>query len=332
MLDERSIRVLELWSAAGAPQGDAAEAPAPRSFAAGWSFGEPDLVLTMSEAAVIPAEGRDRFLVFALPTGLAEDRWLRAMEFRPGNPRVVHHVLFYSDATGQARALDESTGEPGYETFGSVGFRPVTNLGGWVPGNPPYELPPGVARRLTKASDFLFWLHYHSDGKEERDRSSIALWFARGPVRFQARMSAIWTERFLIPPGDPDFRIHVEDVLERDITLLGAIPHMHYLGQELQVVAFLPGGERVPIVRVPRWDFRWQQWYRFRTPQELPRGTKLVLDARFDNSAANPLNPQSPPGAVVSGEQTTDEMCKCFLEVLVPVPAAAGSGEADDGG
>ncbi len=321
VLDPRAIEILDLWAAAGAPRGEDAEAPPARRFASGWTLGEPDLVLTMDEAAVIPAEGRDRFLVLVLPSGLAEERWMRALEFRPGNPRVVHHALFYTDASGRARVLDEATDEPGYESFGSVGFQ-AANLGGWVPGSPPYVLPAGLGRRIAPGSDVLIWFHYHPTGKEESDRSSIALWFAREPVEHQARMSAIWTDRFLIPPGDGDFRIHVEDVLERDLRLLAAVPHMHYLGREMQVTAYLPDGELVPIVWVPRWDFNWQQWYRFRTPLELPRGTKLVLDARFDNSAANPLNPSSPPEVVVSGDQSTDEMCRCFLEYAEPLASA----------
>jgi hypothetical protein len=325
LLDERSIRVLELWSAAGAPRGDEGQAPPERRFDPDWSLSQPDLVLTMGEAAVIPAEGRDRFLVFALPTGLDQDRWLRAIEFRPGNPRVVHHTQFYADDQGRARARDEESEEPGYESFGSIGF-PAPNLAGWIPGNPPYELPPGVARRLPRGSDFVLWTHYHPTGREERDRSSVALWFTREPVRFQARMWGLLAERFLIPPGDPDFPIHVEDVLERDTTLLGVIPHMHYLGREMTVVAYLPDGRRVPLVRIPRWDFAWQQWYRYREPLELPRGTKIVLDARYDNSAANPENPNSPPAVVVAGDQSTDEMCRCFFEVLVP----AGEAEEED--
>ncbi len=328
-LDPRSIAVLAAWSEAGAPRGEESEAPR-RTFGSDWALGEPDLVLTMPAAARIPAEGRDLFVVFALPTGLSEERWLRALEFRPGNPRVVHHALLYTDDQGRARALDERTGEPGYESFGSVGF-PAASLGGWLPGNPPYQLPGGIGRRIARGSDVLIWSHYHPTGKEESDQSSIALWFAREPVQAQARMSAIWTERFLIPPGDPDFRIHVEDVLERDMRLLGAVPHMHYLGQEMKVVALLPDGETRPVVWVPRWDFRWQQWYRFRRPLDLPRGTKLVLDARFDNSAANPLNPRSPPEVVVSGDQTTNEMCKCFLEYAEPLGSAPAS-EADEGG
>lgn len=330
-LPEHQIEILRAWAESGAAKGDDAEAPPPRTFSSDWAFGEPDLVLEMQEEMVVPADGEDLFTCFVIPTGLTEDKKVKAFEFRPGNPAVVHHALFYTDNQGAARKLDAEQPGPGYESFGSVGFRPIDSLGGWIPGNPPYELPPGVARRISKNTDLVIYFHYHPSGKETTDKSKLALWFTDEEIEWRPRMAAVWTNQFKIPAGDPDYRIHVERELETDYKILGAIPHMHYVGKSMKVVAELPTGEVVPIIHIPEWDFAWQQWYRYREVLELPKGTKLRLDASFDNSAANPLNPMQPPRDIFPGDQTWNEMCKCFLETLVPfAPPASSEPEAPE--
>lgn len=331
-LTPRQVELIRRWAESGAPEGDPAEAPPQREFPSGWALGEPDLELEMREDMVVPAEGSDLFVCFVIPTGLTEDKKVRAFEFRPGNPAVVHHALFYTDDKGAARALDAADERPGYQSFGGVGFRPRDSLGGWVPGNPPYELPPGVARRISQGTDLVIYFHYHPSGKVETDRSRLALWFTDEEVAERPMMAAVWVKDFMIPAGAADFALHEERVLERDYRVLGAVPHMHYVGKSMKVVAELPSGESVPIISIPEWDFTWQQWYRYFQPLELPKGTKLVLDARFDNSASNPWNPSSPPRDVRQGEQTWNEMCKCFLEILVPwTPAPAPADPVEDG-
>jgi hypothetical protein len=330
VLSSAEIATLAAWVEAGAPEGDPADAPAPREFPSGWALGEPDLVLTIPEAYALGAEGRDEHRVFVLPTGLTEGKWVAAVDYKPGNPKVVHHVLGAFDTTGQARALDEADPGPGYATFAGFGtrpggfpFLPSGGLSGWAPGKAPRPLPEGVGRYLPAGSDVLLQVHYHKSGKPETDTSAIGLYFARGPIDKLVRGAAVMPPRGLfsfrpdlrIPAGDTHHVVTGTWTAPYDAHAIAVIPHMHWLGTDFLLTATRPDGSAVTLIRVDRWDFNWQDTYDFETPVALPEGTVLQMVAHFDNSAANPANPRRPPVEVRWGEQTTNEMCIGFLQL-----------------
>lgn len=317
-LTDEQVATIARWADEGAEEGDPADLPAPPTFADGWRLGKPDLVLEMPEAFEVPASGGDVFRCFVIPTGLAESRTVAAVEFRPGNRRVVHHALFFLDTTGRARRLDEADDGPGYRTFGGVGIAPTGSLGGWAPGFSPRPLPDGVGRLLEAGSDLVLQVHYHPGGKPETDRSSVGIYFTKSPAR-ETKVIApvILINRDLaIPPGDDDYRRTTSFTLPVDVHAYGIAPHMHWLGREMKVTARTPDGREVPLIWVKDWDFNWQNLYVFEAPVALPAGTTLELEATFDNSAANPRNPSRPPRLVRFGEQTTDEMCLCAVHVV----------------
>ena len=285
-------------------------------FPDGWRNGEPDLVIEMPEAFTIPAEGRDIYRNFVIPTGFTEDKWLAAVEIRPGNRRVVHHVLVHLDVSGKARELDAKDPGPGYRTGGGVGFPSAGQIGGWAPGNVARRSPDGIGVNVPKHSDIVIQVHYNLNGKPETDRTKVGLYFAKGPVDQRARLFPL-ASRINIPAGDADYRVTSSMPVPADVTLRSVMPHMHLLGREMKVFATLPDGTELPLVHVPEWDFNWQNSYAFAEPVKLPRGSKVTLEARYDNSAANPRNPNSPPKAVRWGEQTTDEMCLAYLNFTV---------------
>lgn len=311
-LSADEIALFEAWAKAGAPRGAAEDARRASSFESGWRLGEPDLVISMSEAYTVKAEGDDEFRVFVLPTGLTEDRELIGFDLRPGSPAVVHHALMFLDDSGRARQLDERSEGYGYPSSGgvSVGFNAYGLLGGYVPGRQPTLLPDGVARRVKKNSDVLLQVHYHSSGKVEKDKSTLALYFAKEKKpRTQLGDFFMGTTNIDIKPGDKRYRRHAAVDLPVDVEVIGVWPHMHYLGTSIKIWARLPDGRDVPMISIDQWDFRWQGQYYYRKPLKLPAGTRVMVTSYYDNSADNSDNPTSPPKRVRFGQQSTDEMC-----------------------
>ncbi|MFO0902071.1 MAG: redoxin domain-containing protein [Pirellulales bacterium] len=329
---KEEIEKIADWVEAGCPQGKTDDAPPRRAFRDGWKLGrEPDVVLEIPEYQ-LGAEGPDEYRCFILPTEFGEDRYVTAMEVLPGNARVVHHVIAFLDTSGRARQLDDRDEGPGYLTSaGFPGFFPAGGLGGWAPGNQPSELPSGMARVLPKRADVVLQVHYHRSGKPETDRTRIGLYFSRTPVDRAVRNLPVLPlggplGDLRIPANNARYEVKTTFVLPHDVLAIAVTPHMHLLGKDMQLQARLPDGTTRPLVRVVDWDFNWQETYAFREPIALPRGTRLELQAHFDNSASNPYNPHRPPTDVLWGESTDEEMCIAFLEV-VPQRRAASPDE-----
>jgi hypothetical protein len=314
----RELATLASWADAGAPLGDAKQIPPARHFTDGWQLGQPDAVLMPAKPYQLAASGDDVYRNFVIKTSFPEDRYVSAVEVRPGNRAVVHHVINYLDGLGAAAKLDgkDNDGQPGYTTFGGPGFLPTGSLGGWAPGNDPYFLPDGVAMKLPKGANIVLQVHYHRDGKPETDLTKVGLHFVRKPVDKQIYYPFAINAWFQIPPNASRHEVRATAVIGEDSHALSVIPHMHLLGREMKLQAKLPDGTEKPLVWIKDWDFNWQATYYFKEPIALPKGTKIELLAYYDNSAGNPRNP---PGnrtrTITWGEQTTDEMCIAFIGV-----------------
>ncbi len=319
-LTDREIATLAAWARAGAPEGDARDVPPMPSFTSSWHLGEPDLVVAMAKPFDVPASGPDIYRAFVLKADIPEDKMVVGVEFRPGASAVVHHCLVHLDTTGTARRLEERAGGNGYPSFGSPGFTPSGSLGGWVPGATPRFLPDRMGRPLAKGADIVIQVHYHPSGKAEKDRSSLAIYYARKPVTRIVAALSLWSRDIDIPAGESHYRRTIDQTLPIGVTVIGITPHMHLVGREMKVTATRPSGEVEPLVWVNDWDFRWQDQYVFESPIELPAGTKIHIDALYDNSAQNPRNPSDPPKRIRFGEQTTDEMCICFIAIAIDKP------------
>ncbi len=329
---ERSVpasatKVLAKWVAQGMPEGDPKDAPAAIKFDDNWTLGEPDLILESPSDVTIAAQGKDLFRVLVFPTNLTEDKDVVAVEVRPGNARVVHHTVNLVDRTGIARKLqaeaaanakpDDPDRGPGYPVKMGFGFIPdrAGILGGWAPGMLPKKLPDGVALNLPKASDICIQIHYHRTGKEETDRTKIGLYFAKKPATERFTSLPVAGLFWAIPAGDKEYIVDRSWRTIEDVTAYRLIPHMHLLGKDIELFATLPGEKERSLIRIPVWDYNWQEQYDLKEPLKLPKGTILRVRATFDNSASNPNNPSSPPKVVRLGEQTTDEMCFVFLGI-----------------
>jgi peroxiredoxin len=341
-LSDQEIKTLADWADGGTPAGDPKAAPPPRKFVDGWQLGVPDLILTPEDDFLVGPSGKDLFRCFVMPTKLTEDKYVAAVELRPGNPQVVHHVLLFVDTMGQARKLeltdqekeqknpvvDEHTGKPskydrgpGYTRTMGVGFLPKINLTGWAPGYNSRLFPEGVGIFLPKNADVVMQVHYHRNGRAEKDRTRVGLYFAKKKMDHPYQSGAVaggagkgpFRFFFSIPPGEERFRLDGDTWATQDFTLFSIMPHMHLLGREITLTMTPPEGKEKTLLAIKHWDYNWQEMYFLKEPMQVKAGTKFHVEAYYDNSDKNPLNPSSPPRRVTLGEQTTNEMCFVFL-------------------
>ena len=325
-LTDAQIAAIGAWVSQGMPQGDVSKMPKLPQFEEGWHLGKPDLVLEMPVAYNLPASGPDVFRNFVIPTGLTEDKWVRAVEFRPSARKVVHHVLFAYAAGGSMAKVDGADGKPGFGGMGTVGVSPNQGdtsggLGGWAVGATPVFLPAGLARPLPKGSDFLLQMHFHLTGKLETEKSLVGIYFADKapehkliPVGLPALFG--FGSGIDIPAGEKNFTIQDSFVLPVDTRVYSATAHAHYVGKEMKLIATLPDGTVTPMIWIPDWDFAWQDPYVYKDAVSLPKGTRLDATLKYDNSADNPRNPSNPPKRVWWGEESFDEMGSVGLTLV----------------
>ena len=310
-LSAHEIAILQQWAAAGAPQGNPAETPAPPVFKEGWPLGPPGLEAQMPKPFTIPADGPDLYRCFVIPLPPGPERYVKAIDIRPGNSRVVHHALLFQDVARQARRRDTGNG---YSCFGTPGFLPARGLGGWTPGKRAVFEPPGMAENLYPRADLVLQVHYHPTGKPETDQTRVALYFTPEKPRRHLSDIALGSNRIDIPAGDAAYKVMDHFTLPVDVEIFGVIPHAHYVCRDMLGYAILPNGERRTLIHIPNWDFNWQDQYRYPVPLRLPADTRIIMEFTYDNSEQNPRNPNHPPRRVVYGPATTDEMAGLHLE------------------
>ncbi|MDE0103065.1 MAG: cytochrome c [Bryobacterales bacterium] len=310
-LPDHEVELLAAWVAAGAPEGSGPAPPLP-SFPEGWNLGEPDLEIAMEEPYTVPADGPDVYRNFPARVPTQEDRWVRAIEFKPLARTVVHHSLFAADTTGKAREYDAEDDIPGYPGM-SGGIEGKISLRGWAVGGGPRIFPEEAPIRLPAGSDFIFESHFHPSGKPETEVSTVALYFSEEPatkeqVTFQLPPAFGSGAGLDIAPGDADYTISESLTLPAAIALHSVTPHAHYIGKEFKAWAELPDGGEVPLIWIKDWDFAWQDMYVYEERVILPAGTIVRTRIRYDNSAENPRNPSHPPKRVYWGTGSEDEM------------------------
>ena len=318
-LTDQQIALIGDWAKHGAPEGDAADKPTPPKFPSGWLAGEPDQTFKMTKVYSVPAQGPDQFQCFVIPLNADQDEYVKKVEFRPGNPKIVHHAILFLDTSGEARRRETVPGQ-GYSCVGGPGLDITGALGGWAPGAMPSESKDGVARTIKKGSDLILQIHYHLDGKAEQDQSVVGLTFTKTPPTKGLTLMVLGNEKIDIPAGDSHYVIHASGVLPMDAEAVGIFPHAHYLCKDMKVDAHLPDGSVVPLIWIKDWDFNWQGSYRYASPVKLPQGTRLEMQYTYDNSAANPHNPSNPPREVKFGEETTNEMGFAFVSLTLASP------------
>ncbi len=283
------------WIDGGAPQGDQQKMPRLAMPSNGWGIGQPDVTYSMPQTAEIPAAGMVPYHYYETPTGFATDKWVQAIEARPGNAAVVHHILIYVRGPGVDPAEREALGLGG------------GMLTGYAPGNSPDIYAPGVALKIPANSRLLWQIHYTPTGKPETDRSQLGIKFADTPPRYEHKVGHALNARFRIPPRSPQYAVRSSFTFPADAWMTSLTPHMHLRGKSFYYEARYPNGQKETLLSVPKYDFNWQTTYELAEAKPMPRGTQINCVATFDNSANNPANP-NPNTAVGWGEQTWEEM------------------------
>ncbi len=314
-LSPAQVTTLARWVADGLLEGATGDMPTVPSFPDGWQLGTPDVVVGMPEVFTVPADGPDVFRNFVLPIAGERRRLVRAIEFRPGNARVLHHARLLLDDSGDMRRLDDRDPGPGFGGMDAPGARfPDGHFLGWAPGTRPAV--DDYAWPLEPGNDLVIQMHLKPTGREERVQASVGVYFTDTPPAMTPVMLRLGSKTIDIGPGDAAYDVVDRFELPADVTVLSLYPHAHYLAKSMRVDARVPGGRRVPLLSIPEWDFNWQDAYTLARPQSLPRGAVIEMRYRYDNSAANPRNPASPPVRVRFGPGTRDEMGELLVQVV----------------
>ena len=278
--------------------------PLPRPFPTDWVIGKPDSILQLDTPIDIKATGVMNYQTVVVDSKLDSDRWIQAVEIRPTAREVVHHVLVFTapPKTGVELFPPKPRGSEASGFFAA-----------YVPGNCAQIFPPGFGKKLAKGSRLVFQIHYTPNGTATKDQLQIAFKYAAAKPDKELKVFGLANPKFEIPPGDDNYKDSAEIKLPFDITLTGLMPHMHVRGKACKYVAEFPDGSKKVLLEVPRYDFNWQLGYKLAEPIALPKGTKLVYTAWFDNSDKNPANPD-PKKTVTWGPQTFDEMLLGYIE------------------
>jgi hypothetical protein len=320
-LSDRERETLTAWAADGAVNGDPKDLPAQPVFSEGWSLGKPDVVLEMLEDYRLPATGTIQYEWFYIPTNFAEAKWVKSLEVRPGDRAAVHHVLVYYRAKPDAKVPPIARGNQRHQSNpppdepGVSGHPRRTDLTGmpprlvatYAPGTNPQVAPAGTAFRLEPGGVIELQMHYTATGKPTSDRTKVGITFASEAPPREVRAQHFMNMGMRLPAGAANVAVTTDLEFLQDATVWGLFPHTHLRGKRWAYTLELPSGEKKSILSVPRYDFNWQTYYMFREPLQVPKGSRIVSTAWYDNSAANKNNPNSKLD-VLWGDQTWQEM------------------------
>lgn len=308
-LTQAEIDTILTWVKQRAPRGNPQDAPAPIEWKTGWTLGEPDLELSFPEAFLVEDDVVDLYHNISLTLTdeqLPQDRWVKAIEFRPGS-EVVHHIIAYASAPGMDKLAEDADVEGDVELL-----RDRVMLGGLAPGTDPGYFPEGYAFPIAAGSEMTFAMHYHKEagpGTAMLDNSVMALYFTDEKPKNEIMITNMAHGAFEIPPGHADWYVVGAKTFDQEIVLLNLFPHMHLRGKWSRYTAFYPDGTSEVLVETPEYDFNWQEYYHYAEPKTLPAGTRIEFEMKFDNSVERAewvgFNPTR---AIKFGGPTTDEM------------------------
>jgi len=329
-LSEADKNTIIQWASNGAPEGNKADlAPLPK-FPEGWEIGTPDVVLTMPKAFDVPDKGTVPYQYAQIPTNFTEDKWVQAIEVRPGVRSVVHHVLVFVKEPGQMQKFTtfmpvapKSAGPDARAVNGGGG--PGTLIATEAPGTNPMMLEPGQAMKIKAGSTLILQIHYTANGKAASDQSSVGMIFAKEPPQQEIKNSAFMQPVFTLKAGAADTAVDSAIVFAEDVHITALFPHTHLRGKQWEYRLTYPDGRTEKVLSVPNYDFSWQTYYIFAKPLAVPKGSRLEATAHYDNSANNKFNPD-PTVDVHWGEQTWQEMQYTGITFYVDQPASTSTG------
>lgn len=342
-LSEAEIAYLAAWAEAGAPEGEGA-APTPPEYPTGSLIGEPDLVLKMKDSVLIEGNNIDHFMVIKVPFEIPNDTFIKTIEFIPGNRNLVHHMNGHLINYQEGKKKDVFSGEhvvpdvdeSNMETFTQLdlanddGTYPTLtpSVSNYLPGVSPAEYPEGIGGYyMAKKGVFLMKnMHYGPTPIDEYDRSYFNVFFADKPPKRPLREMILGTlgvsgvvPKLIVPP-DTVMNVYTEFKLPIDVSVLTINPHMHLIGKTFKAYAVKPDGDTIPLIRINKWDFRWQYFYTYKKMLKIPKGSVIRAEGIYDNTGNNPNNPFDPPRTILEpideDMKTTDEMFQLIITYL----------------
>lgn len=316
-LTEAEKKTIAGWLQAGAPEGDVKDLPPAPVYATEWSIGKPDVILEMPESFHVPAKGTIEYQYIEIPTNFTEDKWVQAIEILPSAREVVHHVIVYArppaPAPGTPRQpsilvyREDHQEPPPPPDPNRPRRRTGPMIAGLVPGTDGQVFPAGTALKVAAGSVLTLQMHYTAHGHEMKDKSRVGFVFAKEPPAEELLATAFSNGAFVLPAGSPNTAVPSEVGFKESAKIWGILPHTHLRGKKWAYRLVHPDGRIEPILSVPNYDFNWQTYYMFAKPLVIPAGAKIEATAWYDNSAANPANPD-PKVDVRWGDQTWEEM------------------------
>ena len=325
-LTELEKSTLIRWTDAGAPQGDPKDLPPLPKFTEGWEIGTPDVVLSMTKPFNITASGTIAYQYFTIPTNFTEDKWVQAIEVRPGTRSVVHHVLVFvrEKAPLSAAAFMPVVPRmpPASDPNASQDQFPGTLIATTAPGTNAMTFEPSRAIRIPAGSQLLFQVHYTANGKEATDQSSVGMIFAKQAPQQELHNSAFVNVLLRLPPGADNQAVDSAIEFTQDSHITALFPHTHLRGKSWEYRMIYPDGRSEVVLAVPKYDFNWQTYYLFSTPLAVPKGSRLEATAHYDNSVNNASNPD-PKAEVHWGDQTWEEMQYSGITYYLDHPVTA---------
>ena len=318
-LKQDEIDLIARWAQQGAPEGPGRIHEMPQ-WTDDWHQGKPDLIATMPEPYHLAADGPDVYRNFVLQLPLSSNRYVRAVELRPGS-KAVHHAFMRIDKARAGRRLDAKDPEPGFPGMHTPGAEaPDGFFLTWQPGKVPPAPREGMTWTLEKNSDLVLQAHMQPSGKPELIQCAVGLYFSERQGSLLPANIGIRSLTIEIPPGVSNHVVEQSYILPADVELLGILPHAHYLGRQMRGAATLPDGTEKVLLSIRDWDFNWQGEYQYKRPVKLPKGTRVSMRYVYDNSTNNVRNPNQPPRHVSYGIQSADEMAELWLQVLAATP------------
>jgi hypothetical protein len=340
VLNQEQIDLIVRWVDEGVKRGDSLAEPAPPDFYKGSFFGKPDLIVRPQQAVKIKGNGTDAFLVIKYPFKLERDTVVDFVEFVPHQRKLVHHVNGHLVSYDSQRKFDYYNGSSIHEDtrtkmmevyrqmhipytdaakpeFPTLTPNTVYYLPGYIPPAYPKEI---GGFRIKKNGLFLLNnIHYGPSNADVTDSSYINVFFRKTPIVRPVQEMQLGTfgvsviePEFIIPPNEIK-TFHTSYTLQKSISMISVNPHMHLIGKTFHAFATGPSGDTLPIIKIKKWDFRWQYYYTFRKPLKLPIGYTIHAIGTFDNTSNNVNNPFHPPRSITQGNgiesmKTTEEM------------------------
>jgi len=346
-LTDAQINLIKRWVDDGLLAGDTLNLKVPELVGTDLQLGTPDLIVRLPKLK-IPGNNTDLFTVIKIPYEIKQDTFVRAIEFVCGNKRLVHHMnghLVQFDARKKQHInegkswvnQDKTQSNQIHRELGLLhddGTYPALtpSVSNYLPGSLfslyPKEI--GGYKITKKGAFYLNDMHFGPTPIDAYDSSYFKIYFSATPPKRPISEFQIGTlgivpvvPELVVPPNKVK-TFNIKATIPNDISIVSIVPHMHLIGKSFLAYAIKPSGDTIPLIRINKWDFRWQYFYQFKTLLKLSRGTTIYVEGVYDNTALNPNNPFNPPQEIKEREgsmKTTDEM---FQLIITYVPYQVG--------